>query len=500
MKIVIAGGGTAGWLAAFIFHKAHPEQHEIVVVESEKIGVIGAGEATSGLLYDVLAGTLFANNEHINPFQEKFDFEDFMIKVGGVPKFALEHINWAKEKGSYWAPIQGSESSKRSPDHMFNYVVAEFGPEKAYLSCMIGQAYDLGKMPPEGGHGFQFDGLKVGKYIGDYLVRSTKTKRIDAIITDTTIKSNGLVESITLDSGEVVTGDLFIDSSGFARVISSKLGMGWKSYKDCLLVDRAMPFLTPYENGEKIKPVTQAFALSSGWMWRTPTRYRKGNGYVYSSQFISDEDAKLEAEKLVGHEIQPIKFIQYDSGRLEEFWKGNVLTVGLASSFLEPLEATSIHATIMQLFTFCQEYLTPDIETTLNSASMKIYNKKTSKMYDYYKDFTVLHYQGGREDSEFWRHIKNDKVTTDPVEDYLERAKGRIPSALHFMDYWGVDALWKWSLAGLGLMSRDQAHGELAQFNNYEYSKSHYKSFREYWKKELSSNPSFEIDTSTFLI
>jgi tryptophan halogenase len=500
MKIVIAGGGTAGWISAFTLHKAQPEQHEIVVVESSKIGIIGAGEATSGLLYDLLAGSLFANNDNLNPFKEPFDFDDFMSKVGGVPKYALEHINWAKEKGSYWAPIQGSESSKRSPDHMFNYVVSEFGLDKAYLSTMIGQSYDLNKMPPKGGFGFQFDGTKVGAYLREYLTKITKTITIDAIITDTTISPNGLVESVSLDTGETISGDFFIDSSGFARVIAKKMDMGWVSYKDALLVDRAMPFLTPYSEGEKIKPVTQAFAMSSGWMWRTPTRYRKGNGYAYSSQFISDDDAKLEAEKLVGHEVEPIKFIQYDSGRVEQCWKGNVLTIGLASSFLEPLEATSIHATILQLFTFCQEYLAKDLQTTLNPASIKIYNKKTAKMYEYYKDFTVLHYQGGREDSEFWRHIKFDKVTTEPVDNYINRAKSRIPAALHFMDYWGVDSLWKWSLAGLGLMTRDQATDELIQFNNYEYAKSHYKDFRKYWKQELENNPSFEMDTSTFLL
>lgn len=500
MKIVVAGGGTAGWLAAFTFHKANPGVHEIVVVESSKIGIIGAGEATSGLLYDLLAGTLFTNNNSISPFKEDFDFDDFMVKVGGIPKFALEHINWAKDKGSYWAPIQGSETSKLSPDYMFNYVVSEFGLDKAYLSTMIGQAYDLDKLPIAGGYGFQFDGFKVGAYLREYLSKNSRTKSIDAVINDVSISADGIVQSLVLDTGEVVDGDFFIDSTGFARILVNKLDMGWTSYKDSLLVDRAMPFLTPYEEGEKVKPVTQAQALDSGWMWRTPTRYRRGNGYAYSSQFTSDEDAQREVEKLLGHEVQPLKFIKYDSGSLQEFWKGNVLSVGLASSFLEPLEATSIHATILQLFTFCQEYMTADIKTTLNPASIRTYNRKTRKMYDYYKDFTVLHYQGGREDSEFWRHIKFDKVTTPRVEDYIERAKTRIPSSLHFMDYWGVDVLWKWSLAGLGLMTREQATDELQQFDNYIYAQRHYRDFRASWKKTLENSGPFEITTSLLLL
>ena len=498
MKIVIAGGGTAGWLAAFALHKANPNRHEIVVVESEKIGIIGAGEATSGLLYDLLSGVMFTNDGTINGFSEPFDFQHFMKEVGGIPKYALEHINWAKDKGSYWAPIEGSETWKQTPDYLFNYAVSEFGIKKAYLSSTIGQCYDLNKIP-NGAYGFQFDGLKVGKYIKKYLLSNTKTTSIDAIIMDSYINPKGLVENIVLDDGQTIYGDFFIDSSGFAKVISKKLDMGWVSYKDSLLVDRAMPFLTPYAEDEKIKPVTQAYAMSSGWIWRTPTRYRKGNGYVYNSQFISDEDAKLEAEKLVGHEIEPIKFIQYDSGRVQEFWKGNVLTVGLAGSFLEPLEATSIHGTVLQLYTFCSEYLTKDIETTLNPASIKNYNKKTVEMYEYYKDFTVLHYQGGRDDSEFWRHIKNEKVTTPVVQDYIEKSKSKIPSTLYFADYWNTDTLWKWSLAGLGLMTEKQALDELLDANKYEYAKEHYEYFVRETKNSVQNNDSFEVSVSMFL-
>lgn len=497
MKIVVAGGGTAGWLAAFTIHRSNPNKHEIVVIESEKIGIIGAGEATSGMLYDLFSGILFANSEALHPIP--FDFQDFMKEVGGVPKFALEHINWAKEKGSYWAPISGSETSKRSPDHLFNYTIAEFGLDKFYLSCKIGQAYDLNKMPDQGGYGFQFDAVKVAKYLKNYLLKHTNTKHIDGVIKDIKINEFSNVENVLLENGQIISGDFFIDCTGFARLFVKKLEMGWKSYNDCLLVDRAMPFLVPYDEGQKVKPVTQAEALSSGWMWKTPTGHRRGCGYVYSSAFISDEDAQKEAEKIIGHSVEPIKFIKYDSGRLKEFWKGNVLAIGLASSFLEPLEATSIHATIMQIFSFCQEYMSDTKEKTINKASIEKYNAKTTKMYEYYKDFTVLHYQGGREDSEFWKTIKYDKITTPAVENYIERSKSRIPSTLHFMDYWGVDALWKWSLAGLGLITRQQALDELIQFDSYEYAQHHYRTFREEVKRELANRPAFEMNPTDFI-
>lgn len=492
MKIVIAGGGTAGWLAAFTLHKSNPDIHEITVIESEKIGIIGAGEATSGILYDLLAGTLFNTDEKVSDTAEPFDFEHFMKEVGGIPKYALEHINWGKNKGSYWAPIQGSATYRGAPDYLFNYAISAYGLDKAYLSSTIGQCFDFNKVP-NGAYGFQFDGLKVGKYIKKYLLSNTKTTSIDSIIVDSCVTSEGIVESVVLDNGQSVTGDFFVDSTGFAKVISKKIDMGWVSYKDSLLVNRAMPFITEYSEEEKIAPVTQAYAMSSGWIWRTPTRYRKGNGYVYSSEFISDEDAKLEAEKLVGHEIEPIKFIQYDSGRVQEFWKSNVLVVGLSGSFLEPLEATSIHATIMQLVVFCQEYLTRNLKTTLNPASIRNYNKKIVEMYEHYKDFTVLHYQGGREDSKFWSYIKNENVTTDVVSDYIQKSKSKIPSTLYFEDYWNVDVLWKWSLAGLGLITEKQALEELLNSNKYDYSKQLYEEFKQDVHSTVQYNDSFEI-------
>jgi tryptophan halogenase len=141
----------------------------------------------------------------------------------------------------------------------------------------------------------------------------------------------------------------------------------------------------------------------------------------------------------------------------------------------------------MQIFTFCQEYLTEDASTTATESNINRYNKNTSEMYDYYKDFIVFHYQGGRDDSEFWRHIKEEKLTTPVVEEYIQRSKSRIPGTLHFNDYWGVDGLWKWTLAGLGFITPEQAKKELKMFNSYEYAKQYYNEFSQFQEYNLSS-------------
>lgn len=489
MKIVIAGGGTAGWLSAYIFCLAHPGKHEITVIESSKVGIIGAGEASSGLILDVLSGFMFDRKE--------IDILDFFTKTDATPKYALHHINWAKNKGSYFAPITGTATAKRTPDYLFNYVLSEFGAQKAYLSSEIGQAYELNRLPAPNDVGVHFDGFKVGEYIKDYLTKKYSVKHIDSVITDITVRSNGNIENIVLENGAKVPGDFFVDCTGFQKVLATKLNIKWKSYKEYLPADRAMPFLVEYGFDKRIKPMTEAEALSSGWMWRTPLSSRRGCGYVYSSDFMSEGQAQAEAEKIMGHPITPIKHIKFDSGRVEEVWKNNCLITGLASSFLEPLEATSIHATIVQVYNFCLEHLTDRIETTATEANIRIYNKNMIRMYENLLNFTSLHYQGGRDDSPFWRHIKENKIVTPAVSDYIEIAKYKIPTSLHFTDStWGANDLWKWSLAGLDLINKDLAKEELLVSGSYELAKENYNLFTAASREALSSqrdNP-FELD------
>ena len=496
MNIVICGGGTAGWLSAFIISQSNPYQHNITVVESSKIGIIGAGEASSGLIIDILSGNFFYNNKKLLPNNREMDIADFIDKTDAVPKYALKHINWAKDKGSYFAPVVGSITTKNSPDHLFNYVISEYGIDKAYLCTPVGQAYNSNKFPINKDYGLHFDAFKVGKYIKDYLVEYYNVKFVDSIIKDVKIESNGNISGVLLEDDSILDGDFFVDCTGMQRILAKKLEIKWHSYKDYLPVDRAMPFLTQYKEDEKIQPVTEAEALSSGWMWRTPLSSRKGNGYVYSSSFISEDEAQAEAEKIMGHPIEPIKHLKFDSGRLEEVWKNNCLVTGLASSFIEPLEATSIHATIAQVYSFCLEHLTNKPETTVTEANIKNYNNNIMKMYENLLDFTVLHYQGGREDSEFWKYIKNENLVTPTVKNYIEKAKNKIPTFLFSSDeQWGANDLWKWTLAGLNLIDSSLAKEELIQFDMYDYAKGHYEYFTESLEKDLlNQNLPFEID------
>jgi tryptophan halogenase len=259
------------------------------------------------------------------------------------------------------------------------------------------------------------------------------------------LSEQGHIKSLKLANNQTVESDFFIDATGFSRTLISKLGSEWLSYKKHLPVDRAMPFLTNYQPSEKIKPVTTARAQRNGWMWQIPLLRRKGCGYVYASDFVTDDAAKIELEKNLGHNVDPIKIIKFDSGRLKQLWVKNCLAIGLCAAFAEPLEATSIHTTILQLENFVETGLADTVEDTLVDSRVDSYNDTFGYMYDLLKDFLVLHYRAGRSDTEFWRHVNSDATLTDFTREILEISKIKSPNSTLFPPIVGAAGWPLWS-------------------------------------------------------
>jgi len=259
-----------------------------------------------------------------------------------------------------------------------------------------------------------------------------------------------------------------------------------------LPVDSAMPFLVDYEEGEEIPLYTKATALSAGWMWTIPLQSRKGSGYVFDSTQITREQAQQEVEEYLGKKIKPIKFINFDSGRNEVLWKNNVLSLGLSAAFVEPLEATSIHSTITQLY-FFNEFLTQKKSSTVTSSNLESYNKKITRLYDLNFDFISYHYQCKRNDSDFWKNIKKNKSVTPNAKIYLDRSKHKIPSILETDGLYGspTAALWNWISAGLGIITQEQANEELVRSHNYK------KAEQEFINMLNDSKLAWQIDTDT---
>jgi tryptophan halogenase len=449
MNIVIAGGGTAGWLAALFFANSQPNKHKVTLVESTQLGIIGAGEGSTRMLTDVLNNKLFNTGSNIY---------EFMANTEATLKLGIRHKNWTGDGSSYYAPLDGTTTSNFNPDINFLTALYKEGPEGMHTASNMGMSFK--NKDYSGDAAFHFDGTLIGKHFKKVL--GDKVIHIDGKINKVNLKEDGFINSLTLDNNEEVFGDLFIDCTGFSRILMKSLGVKWKSYSEQLPVNTAIPFILPRTEIEP-EPLTVAHALSSGWMWQIPTASRIGCGYVFSDKYISVEDAQKEVEDLLGHSINPIKVIKFESGRGELLWEKNCLALGLASSFAEPLEATSIHTTIVQLITFCFEFMSDTWEKTYDRTSQDRYNVRMQKLYDDIRDFLIIHYQGGRSDSDFWKYISSGKTLTPFAKEILEKSKNKPPGFLQYDYYLGCAgaSLWSWVLAGTNNLTRDTAKKEL---------------------------------------
>jgi hypothetical protein len=464
MKITIVGGGTAGWIAAYYILKAQPKMHEVVIVESSKIGIIGAGEGSTGTMVDLLNGGFF---------NYKADIENFVAKTDATPKMGIRHKYWGTKKESYFAPLDTSPTAFTGNDYIFKHALSVYGKEKMHLASSLGHKYENQNYYEY--HAFHFDGHKVGNFFKEECEKDG-IKVYDSVVKKANMDSQGDIKSIILEDGYILESDLFIDCTGFSRVLMKSVGSTWVSKKDVLPMDTAMPFLLQYSEDEVVMPETTATALSSGWMWDIPLYTRRGCGYVFDSSFISKEDAQKEIETYLGREITPIKFINFDGGYSSDFWKNNVICLGLSSSFVEPLEATSIHNTIIQISIFVNEFLDIAPNLTFVKAKQNIYNKRIKFLMDLTVDFISLHYQGGRRDTEFWKYINDKKIITENANMLIEQSKYKIPGYTIMEGMYGSYSipLANWILAGLNIITKEQAESELKKESRLLSSKQKY--------------------------
>jgi hypothetical protein len=459
MNITIVGGGTAGWLAAYTIAKSQPKNHKITVIESTEIGIIGAGEGATGFFTDLITGRYFDSNINIH---------DFITQCEVTNKLGIKFINWKGDNSSFFTPLDGSPTSGLMNDYVFKYVLSKFGPNKVHLASKIGLDYEL-ERNYDVFNSFHFNANKVGQFFKEICLRENII-HIDAVVTDCIFDSkNGNIKSLVLKDGSTVESDFFIDCTGFSRVLMKKLNVGWKSYSKYLPCNSAIPFLLDYTDNDKIYPWTNATALSSGWMWDIPLQSRRGCGYVFNNNFITPEQAKVEVENLLGKEITPIKLINFDPGRSEKFWEKNVLSLGLSSCFVEPLQATSIHTTVAQLLLFVNDFLFNDINDTITVENQLSYNMRTAHFYDLNLDFVSMHYQGGRDDTLFWRHIKSESIVSPFAEKIITRSKKKLVSYFEIANNFGAPAigLWNWSMAGLDLLDPKMSYSDLIESNMY---------------------------------
>ena len=423
-SIVIVGGGTAGWMAAASFARfLKPLGCRIELVESEEIGSIGVGEATVPPVMDFIRVLGIDDNDLIRKTQATFklgiQFQDW-LRPGhawshpiGQTGFPIDGVPFS----SYWLKEFLAGRATRLEDYNLEAQAAEHGkfmrPIQAPNSPLERITYAL-----------HFDAVLFARYMRSFAEARGVIRTEGRVVSVVQRQDDGGVEKLMLENGKTIEGDLFIDCSGFqAILIEGALKTGYEDWKKWLPCDRAAA--VPVRQTRAPATYTLSKALDAGWQWRIPLQHRTGNGYVYCSEFSSDE-AALQTLKAHGdgEEMNDPLLISFTSGRRKQFWNKNVVALGLASGFLESLESTSIHLIQRGLMLLLRFF--PD--RSFEPADRDRYNSQLAKEFERVRDFLLLHYTTSeRDDTPFWHHCKSLPLT-DSLKERLElfRGYGRI--------------------------------------------------------------------------
>jgi 2-polyprenyl-6-methoxyphenol hydroxylase-like FAD-dependent oxidoreductase len=400
-RIVIVGGGTAGWMAAAPLAQRLGARCEVTVVESPEIGTIGVGEAT--------LPTIRFFNRALG-----LDEADFVRKTQASYKLGIEFRDWGHVGnrffhgfGDFGPPVNGG-----SPHMPWLRLAREFDamPALEHWSMASVMARQLKFTPPVGtrpgltdaySYGFHFDAGLYAAYLRDYAT-ARGAKRVEATITGVDQHpETGFITALRLRDGRSVEGDLFIDCSGFrGLLIEGALTAGYEDWSDWLPCDSALA--VPCARVPALTPYTRATAKGAGWTWRIPLQHRTGNGHVYSSAFTSDDAARRDLlDGLDGEALDAPRQLRFVTGRRKKSWVKNCVAVGLSAGFVEPLESTSIHLIETAVGKLLELWPDRDFRPELADE----FNRVMGLRYESVRDFIILHYKlTKRDDTDFWRH------------------------------------------------------------------------------------------------
>jgi tryptophan halogenase len=435
MKILVLGGGTAGWLTA-LFLKKHLPKYNISLIESEKIGIIGVGEGSTPVLFHMLTDL-------------NINIPDLIKKTDATIKHGILFQNWSGEKESYFHSFGCmNKADQMSINNVFSDSVYDY-----YLRYLINNNLDLEKYEyatmlaaakkvdvNNAGWALHFNSVKLSSYLKELALKNEVKHYYDDFVNVVHDDKNFIKKIKCLKN--TYECDFVFDCTGFNREIIEKFfKTNWVSYSSYLPMKKAIPFFLDSE--EEINSYTSAIAMKYGWVWKIPLQNRIGSGYIFDSDYINEEQALKEAEIYFNKKLTINKIIPFKPGRFEKTWVNNCISIGLSYGFTEPLEASSIQLQIGQLFllkkflnklkNFDQEYVDD-------------FNIRVAKGHDTISHFIHLHYLTERKDSLFWKEFKHRNKTPLELLNILKKIKDG-----KFENY------------------QMKEHGKIASFDYYSY-------------------------------
>nr|WP_010130164.1 tryptophan halogenase family protein [Microbulbifer agarilyticus] len=448
-NLVILGGGTAGWITAALMCKVLGKSINITLVESDKIGTVGVGEATIPPIINF--------NQALG-----LDEKEFLRETKGTIKLGIQFENWLTQGDSYmhafgtigknfpfcdfhhfWVRHRQNGGTESLWDYSLNYQAAKnnkFSP----LSQIKGTNL------PGISYAYHFDAGLYAQFLRKYAEAKGAT-RIEGTVDEVKLNpESGYVEKLVLEGGNEVQGDLFVDCTGMAAMLIHKaLGVGYDDWSHWLPCDRAQA--VPSALVKPIVPYTRSIAHEAGWQWRIPLQHRTGNGIVYSSRHWTDEQARevlisnLDAEPLADPKV-----IRFRTGRRREAWRKNVVAIGLSSGFLEPLESTSIH----MIQSTATRLIKCFPHRGIRAEEVAEYNRQSQVESERIRDFIILHYKANqRRDSEFWRQCE-EMAVPDSLQEKIELFRKSGKAFRDFDDLF-TEVAWQQVLIGQGVMPED---------------------------------------------
>jgi len=401
-SLVIVGGGTAGWMAAAALARVLDGSCEITLIESATLGTVGVGEATIPTLpaFHALLGV---------------DEREFLHATGGTFKLGIQFRDWCRVGESFLHPFgpygvnvkhelfQAYWLRRRQEGHA--------SPLEEWsvtgLAASLGrfgtpQLKDASSPLRQLSYAYHLDATLYARFLRSYAERRG-VRRIEGEVVDVSVSPRGLVQWLYLGDGRSIAADFFIDCSGFrSLLIGEVLKTGYVDWSQWLPCDRAVA--VQCESAAAPVPVTQSTARECGWQWRIPLQHRVGNGYVYSSAHLSDDQAVVGLlERLEGPRLSEPRLLRFKAGRRASAWVGNCVALGLAAGFLEPLESTSIHLVQTGLARLFALFPDRDYDPVISAE----YNRLTAIESERVRDFLIFHYAASqRDDTAFWRHCR----------------------------------------------------------------------------------------------